>query len=149
MPRTEQVELTNMCMICREDEVLVIDRKKPDWPGITFPGGHVEPGESVVDSVVREIREETGLTIAAPVLCGVSDWCDKGRRYLVFLYKTSRFTGELRASDEGEVWWERLSELPRLRLTSGMTDYLRVFCEEPLSELFYRKAGDGWIEELK
>ncbi|MBR3293452.1 MAG: 8-oxo-dGTP diphosphatase [Oscillospiraceae bacterium] len=149
MPRTEQVELTNMCMICREDKVLVIDRKKPDWPGITFPGGHVEPGESVVDSVVREIREETGLTIAAPVLCGTVGWCDEGRRYLVFLYKASRFTGELRASDEGEVWWERLSELPRLRLTSGMTNYLRVFCEEPLSELFYRKAGDGWIEELK
>ena len=42
MERTEKVEFTNMCMVYDGDEVVVIDRQKKDWPGITFPGGHVE-----------------------------------------------------------------------------------------------------------
>lgn len=63
MARTETVEFTNMCMICDGSRVVVIDRKKRDWPGITFPGGHIEPGESFTDAVIREVQEETGLHI--------------------------------------------------------------------------------------
>lgn len=55
MSREVQVELTNMCMVCDGDKVLVQNRVKPGWPGITFPGGHVEPGESVTASVIREV----------------------------------------------------------------------------------------------
>lgn len=61
MARTETVEFTNMCMICDGSRVVVIDRKKRDWPGITFPGGHIEPGESFTDAVIRVVQEETGL----------------------------------------------------------------------------------------
>ena len=42
------------------------ERKKKDWPGYTLPGGHVEMGESFVDAVVREMKEETGLTVLNP-----------------------------------------------------------------------------------
>lgn len=44
MKRTETVSFTNMCMICNKDNVLVQNRNDPEWPGITFPGGHVEKG---------------------------------------------------------------------------------------------------------
>ena len=71
MARTETVEFTNMCMICDGSRVVVIDRKKRDWPGITFPGGHIEPGESFTDAVIREVQEETGLHIRSPQLCGI------------------------------------------------------------------------------
>ena len=72
MTRTETVTLTNMCMIYDDNgNILVQNRKNPDWPGIPFPGGHVEPGEPFADAVVREIFEETGLKISNPVVCGV------------------------------------------------------------------------------
>ena len=93
MPRFEKVEFTNMCMICDGNKVVVIDREKKDWPGITFPGGHAESGESFVDAVIREIREETGLKISSPQLCGVKDWYENECRYVVLFYKTACFEG--------------------------------------------------------
>ena len=69
----EEIELMNMCMIedGESDRVVVQRRIKGNWKGIAFPGGHIEPGESVVDSVIREVKEETGLTVSEVRLCGV------------------------------------------------------------------------------
>jgi len=64
MHHPEQAIFTNMCMVYdNAGNILVQDRRKKDWPGLCFPGGHVEPGESFVKSVIREVWEETGLTI--------------------------------------------------------------------------------------
>ena len=145
----EKVEFTNMCMICDQNKVVVIDRKKEDWPGITFPGGHMEKGESFTDAVIREIREETGLTIYEPQLCGIKDWCENQCRYVVLFYKTSRFEGELHSSEEGEVWWEEIDNLSKLNLSIDMNDMLRVFMEDGLSEFFYYQKDKEWRYDLK
>lgn len=150
MERTESVELTNMCMIRDGGRVVVIDRKKKDWPGVTFPGGHVEAGESFADAVIREVREETGLEIRSPQLCGIKDWTENGCRYVVLLYQATRFSGALASSEEGEVRWEDLERLPSLKLSLDMQDMLRVFLEPELSEFFYEQDGDGtWRYTLK
>lgn len=150
MERTETVELTNLCMIRRGSRVLVQDRKSKIWPGVAFPGGHVEKGESFTDAVIREVQEETGLTIFSPRLCGIKDWCEDGVRYIVLLYRAEQFTGTLRSSDEGEVWWAELADLPMLDLASSdMLDLLRIFEEDDLSEFFYRQNGKDWTYELK
>lgn len=150
MSRVESVELMNMCMIRRGSQVLVQDRKSKAWPGIAFPGGHVEKGESFTDSIIREIQEETGLTISSPRLCGIKDWCEDGTRYVVLLYRAEQFSGTLHSSDEGEVWWEELTDLPFLPLAStDRIELLRVFEEENLSEFFYRLEGNGWTYELR
>ena len=150
MKRSEPVELMNMCVLRRGSKVLVQDRTDPNWPGVAFPGGHVEKGESFTDAVIREVQEETGLTISSPRLCGIKDWCEDGVRHVVLLYRAEQFTGTLRSSDEGEVWWAELAGLPSLDLASSdMLDLLRVFEEDDLSELFYRQDGEDWTYELK
>ena len=105
MARMEEVELTNMCMVCDGKGNVLVQNKKGDrtWHGWNFPGGHVEQGEFVTPSVIREVREETGLTIENPKLCGIKEFHKEqdGKRFIVFLYVASRFSGELRSSDEG------------------------------------------------
>ena len=145
----ESVTLTNMCMVCDGDRVLVQDRRDPAWPGITFPGGHVEEGESFTEAVIREVWEETGLRISTPRLVGVKDWYSNDSRYIVLLYRADRFSGTLHSSEEGEVWWEALEDLPKRKLANDMETMLRVFLEDDLSEFFYRHSDDEWIPELK
>lgn len=151
MARTETVTLTNMCMIMDGTRVLVQNRVDPDWSGYTFPGGHVEPGESFTDAVIREVQEETGLTIEAPRLCGIKDWPEEdGSRYMVLLYRAERFSGTLASSGEGEVSWVELDELRSLPLADSMENMLRVFLEEEISEQYYLRQPDGqWVEMLK
>ena len=103
MSRTERAELTVLCMIYDGARILLQDRVKDNWKGYTFPGGHVEPGESFVDCAIREIKEETGLDIEHPVLCGVKQFPIEGGRYIVFLFKTDRFRGDLISSEEGKI----------------------------------------------
>ena len=97
------------------------------------------------------VREKTGLTISKPQLCGIKNWYDdKDYRYVVLFYKTEHFSGELQSSDEGKVWWEDFDNLSHLKLaTDDMSDMLRVFLEEDLSEFFYYKDGDDWFYDLK
>ena len=94
----DKVEIVNMVMVYDGDSVVVLDRKK-SWPGLTFPGGHIEENEDFNASVIREVREETGLTIRKPILCGIEEFKTKEEdRYLMFYYKTDKFSGKLRSS---------------------------------------------------
>ena len=146
MSRSESAIFTNLCMVSDGNgNVLVQDRKNPDWPGVTFPGGHVEPEEAFTDSVIREVFEETGLTIENPRLCGVKQFrTDEQERYVVFLYRADRFTGELRSSHEGEVFWVPRRDLPKYPLVPDFLDLLRVFEEPELNEFLYRRGSDDW-----
>ena len=152
MERTQKTEIVNMCMIYKDGLVLVQDKIHDEWGGITFPGGHVEKDESFTDAVIREVFEETGLTITSPKLCGTKDWVnDDGSRYMVLFYKTDKFSGEIRSSVEGEVFWIPLEEMLLLenRLSLDMKDMVKVFVEDSLSEFFYYKENGEWKYCLK
>ena len=150
MARTEEVELTNMCMVCDGcGNVLVQDKHHPNWSGWNFPGGHVEKGESITASVIREVFEETGLTIRDPRLCGIKEFhkSSDGKRYIVFLYRTDRFSGELKASDEGEIFWYPLAELDAKKLVPSFDEMLKVFTDDWISEVFYERQ-DGKLNTV-
>ncbi len=145
MSHPEKAIFTNMCMLYdSHGNILVEERVKNDWRGIAFPGGHVEVGEAFTDSVVREVYEETGLTIEHPVLCGVKQFkTNEGERYVVFLYKTDKFSGALHSSAEGQVFWIKREELARYPLAADFADLVRVFEEDGLSEFFcYEENGE-------
>ena len=108
MGRTENVELTVLCLVEDGNKILLQNRTKNDWKGYTLPGGHVESGESFVDAVIHEMKEETGLDIKNPRLAGVKQFPTKDGRYVVLLFRATEYSGTVVSSDEGQMEWVEL-----------------------------------------
>ena len=94
-------------------------------------------GEALVPSVIREIKEETGLDIKDVKLCGVKEWFKEGVRCMVFFYKTNCFSGTLQSSEEGEVFWAPADKISEYPLANDFENNLELFYSEEISELFY------------
>ena len=148
MARTENVELTVLCLLHKDGSYLLQDRIKKDWKGYTLPGGHIEPGESIVDAAVREMKEETGLTVLNPRLCGVKQFPIDGGRYIVFLFEATEYEGELISSEEGAMHWISVEKLKDVNLVNDFEDLVRVMLDENLSEFQY-VIEDGRWEAVK
>ena len=139
MKRRQLIELTNMCLIYSDDRILVQEKLGTGYEGgLLFPGGHVEPGESLRDSVIREMKEETILDISEPQPCGFKDWIQEdGTRYIVLLYKTNKFSGELKSSEEGKVFWLDRKDIDKVNLIWNMRELLEIFETDHYSEFFF------------
>ena len=144
MRRTENAEFTVLCLIEDGSRVLLQDRVKADWKGYTLPGGHVENGESFVDAVIREIKEETGLDIYEPKLVGVKQFPIEGGRYIVMLYKATKFSGEVVSSAEGRMEWVEYSRLSELNTVDDLEELLEVMNSDKLSEFRYIIEDGEW-----
>ena len=149
MRRTENVELTVICLIYKDNKILLQDRVKNDWRGYTLPGGHVEKDESFVNAVIREMKEETGLTITHPILCGIKQFPIDNGRYIVLLYKTNEFEGNLTSSEEGRMVWVERDDLHKYNLVNDFFGLLRVFDDESITEFQYVVSDEEWAVELK
>jgi len=135
-----KIELTTMVMVQNPatGEVLVQERVL-SWKGLAFPGGHVDEGESVYDCAAREVLEETGLTVRDLKSCGMMHYCwhqtpeCEERRYFVFLFRTSCFSGALIPEmEEGRHFWVSVEELKQLkqRFTPNFVHYFPMFFAE-------------------
>lgn len=111
------VELVTLVMIEREDGYVLAQKRRLKYPGISFPGGHVEKNESIIDCAIREVKEETGLDIDNLFSCGVVHWTHKmtDKRYMCFMYKTKSFSGKLNENNrEGDNIWMDVNDLHQL-----------------------------------
>lgn len=149
MGRTENVELTTLCLIRSGSKILLQNRVKADWRGYTLPGGHIEPDESIVDAVIREMKEETGLTVKHPRLRGVKQFPIDGGRYIVFLFCADEFEGELISSDEGKMEWIDRAELGNIGTVDDFQELLDVIESDSMNEFIYVKNGDDWLVDLR
>ncbi len=144
-------KMANMCMIEDENGNVLVEERKKSWQGLAFPGGKIENNESVYDSVIREIKEETNLNIKNLIFCGIKDWFDskKNEKIIIFLFKTNDFDGVLlESSDEGKNYWVKKSELLKLNLSPGFENDLELFDNDNF-EIFWKELNNEWIRELK
>lgn len=123
----KRTKLTIMCMVYKNDgSFLVENRVKKDWPGLTFPGGHVEDNEYITDAVVREMKEETGLTVSNLEPRGYIEWNNFGDdvRHLAMLFKTKSFEGQVKSSKEGEIFFIKEGDIEKYPLSN---DFLKIY----------------------
>ena len=123
----KRTKLTIMCMVYKDDgSFLVENRVKKDWPGLTFPGGHVEDDEYITDAVVREMKEETGLTVSNLEPRGYIEWNNFGDdvRHLAMLFKTKSFEGQVKSSKEGEIFFIKEADIEKYPLSN---DFLKIY----------------------
>ncbi|MCR5741659.1 MAG: NUDIX domain-containing protein [Gammaproteobacteria bacterium] len=116
--------ITTMVMLKKGDEILVLNRIKSDWPGITFPGGHTESTEYIIDSAKREFMEETGLTLNNIFSAGYYEWLNNGVREVSFLYYSTDYSGTIKSSKEGEVFFIKEKDIDNYELS---TDFKEIY----------------------
>lgn len=139
----ETAVFMNMCRVVDKDgRWLMQERNDDNYPGWIFPGGHLDPDETLTMSVIREVQEETGLTIKNPKMVGVKHWSDDGIRYTIFLYDATEYEGEVVSSDEGRVFWATPEEVKNAPVVSDFWENMPLYDRDDLSELCYL-----WNEE--
>ncbi len=140
--------LTTLCYLERDGRYLMLhrvskkaDENKDKWIGV---GGHVEEGESPEDCLLREVREETGLTLTSYRFRGlvtfVSD--EWGTEYMC-LYTADKWTGEMTECREGTLEWVEKERICELNIWEGDKVFFRLLEEErPFFSLKLRYEGE-------
>jgi 8-oxo-dGTP diphosphatase len=126
-------------MIQDGDTILLI--KRPDhlgFPGFLAPGGKIDFPESLVESAIREVKEETGLSVSDLIFKGIDEYVNPKQnvRYMVFNYWTDTFGGELlQHPPEGELVWVPISEALNLPMQSWFKERFPLFFESGTFEV--------------
>ena len=136
------MKLTTLCYIEKEGKYLMLHRTKKEndanegkWIGV---GGKFEPDETPEECLLREVKEETGLTLTDYRLRGfITFVSDIWETEYMFLYTATGYEGELTEFDEGELVWVDKKDVLNLRLWEGDRIFLQRLTEE--TEVFSLK----------
>jgi len=142
---------TTLCYIENDGKYLMLHRTKKSgdlnkdkWIGI---GGKFEDKESPEDCVIREVREETGLTLTSYKYRGIVTFVsDIWPTEYMHLFTADGYTGELIDCDEGELEWIPKDELPKLTLWEGDKIFLRLLdSDSPFFSLKLEYRGNELV----
>lgn len=132
--KNEKLPLTTLCYIEQDEKYLMLHRvrkqndcNRDKWIGV---GGHLEQGESPEDCLLREVKEETGLTLTSFRFRGLITFLLDGLQEYMCLYTADAFTGELTDCDEGELEWVEKSRIESLPLWEGDRIFFRLLEEK-------------------
>lgn len=118
------MKLTTLCYIEKDDKYLMLHRVKKvndenhdKWIGV---GGKFEPGENPEDCLLREVKEETGLTLTKYSLRGIVTFVsdEYGTEYM-HLFTATEYEGSLQPCEEGELVWVPKTDIEQLNLWEG------------------------------
>lgn len=152
---SERSNLTTLCYIEKDDCYLMLHRvsKKNDinkdkWIGV---GGHFQVNESPEDCLLREVKEETGLTLTSYRFRGIVTFITDGldEAEYMHLYTADKFEGELISCDEGTLEWVPKKDIYNLNLWEGDLIFHRLLDEDaPFFSLKLRYEGDRLVEAV-
>ncbi len=122
----ERAEVAVGAIVRRADELLLVRRGRPPAVGEwSVPGGRVEPGELLMEAVVRELHEETGLRGVCGPLVGWVERISEGHHFVILDFEATVADGSPTAgSDASEARWWPVSEVASLRLVEGLAEFL-------------------------
>lgn len=144
------MKIATLCYIQHDNKVLMIHRVKQEqdlfknfWNGV---GGKVTEGESPEECVIREVWEETGLTIREPKLKGILTFPNNrgsGETWYVFVYIATSFTGELTENYEGTLEWVSLSKLNKLSIQNADKYFIKWLKRKGIFSAKFTYDGDS------
>ena len=146
------MKLTTLCYIEKDDKYLMLHRVKKEndlnhdkWVGV---GGKFEPDETPEECMLREVREETGLTLTKYQFRAILTFLsDEWETEYIHLYTASEFTGTLLECDEGNLEWIPKSEIDKLKLWEGDKIFFRLIADpdSPFFSLKMSYQGDELV----
>lgn len=146
--------LTTLCYIEKDNQYLMLHRiskdkdiNKDKWIGV---GGHFEENKSPEECLLREVKEETGLTLTSYRFRGIVTFLsDRWQTEYMCLYTADGFEGEMTECEEGVLTWVPKSEIEKLTLWQGDKIFFKLLQDDaPFFSLKLRYEGDVLVEAV-
>jgi 8-oxo-dGTP diphosphatase len=141
-----------LCYIEKDDAYLMLHRVKKEndlnhdkWVGV---GGKFEQDETPEECLLREVKEETGLTLTSYRFRGIVTFLsDEWEGEYMHLYTATEYTGEMTECNEGNLEWVPKEEIEKLHIWEGDKIFFRLLDENlPFFSLKLRYRGDELVE---